>query len=358
MFVAVLRRSLLCACSLAIALGVTQARADALQDARSAYEAKVDGDLDESIRLYSKAIDTGELTRENLAVAFNNRGIAYRAKDLQDLAIEDYDTAIMLMPEYSFAYYNRGLARYSKGLYDAAIGDFDMVLRLEPDDAEVINNRGVARHGKGEFERAIADYDAALAIDPGYAYAYYNRGNANRALGRYTLAVDDYDRTIELDPNDVEAYGSRGNTKFYLRWFSSAVQDFEHLLAADQDDLYRAIWRYLSLARNGEDGAEPAGALRGVADGLDHAAWPGRIADLYLGRADAAEVIAPAKAIDRAAGREHECEAYFYVGQYHLIRGERDAAERASELAVETGASHFIEFAGAKAELAHVNGAN
>ncbi len=111
MFVAVLRRSLLCVLALAFVLGAAQAHADAFEDARSAYQANVDGDIDESIRLYSKAINTGELSRENLAVAFNNRGIAYRAKDLQDRAIEDYDTAIMLMPEYGFAYYNRGLAR-------------------------------------------------------------------------------------------------------------------------------------------------------------------------------------------------------------------------------------------------------
>ncbi len=355
MFDAVSRRSLLSALALAIVLGATQARADALQDARSAYQAKVDGDIDESIRLYSKAIDTGELDRESLAVVFNNRGIAYRAKDLQDQAIEDYDTAIMLMPDYSFAYYNRGLARYAKGLYDAAIGDYDLVLRLEPNDAEVVNNRGVAHHGKGEFERAITDYDTAVALDPGYAYAYYNRGNANRALGRYPLAVADYDRAIELDPNDDEAYGSRGNAKFYMGWFSSAAQDFEHLLATDQDNLYRAIWRYLSLARNGEDGA---GALGAVADKRDRAAWPGRIADLYLGRADAAEVIAAARAIDQAGAREHECEAHFYIGQLHLIRGERDAAMRAFELAIETGASHFVEFAGAKAELARANDFN
>ncbi len=227
-----------------------------------------------------------------------------------------------------------------------------MVLRLEPNDAEVINNRGVAHHGKGDFERAIADYDAAVALDPGYAYAYYNRGNANRALGRYPLAVDDYDKAIELDPDDDEAYGSRGNTKFYMGWFSSAAQDFEHLLATDRDDLYRAIWRYLSLARNGEDGA---GALRAVADRLDRAAWPGRVADLYLGRADAAEVIAAAKAIDQAGAREHECEAHFYVGQYHLIRGERDAAILSFKAAIETGASHFVEFAGATAELARTH---
>ena len=140
-----------------------------------------------------------------------------------------------------------------------------------------------------------------------------------------------------------------------MGWFSSAAQDFEHLLATDQDNLYRAIWRYLSLARNGEDGA---GALGAVADKRDRAAWPGRIADLYLGRADAAEVIAAARAIDQAGAREHECEAHFYIGQLHLIRGERDAAMRAFELAIETGASHFVEFAGAKAELARANDFN
>ncbi len=355
MFVAVLRRSLLCACWLALVLGVAQARADPLQDAPAAHQASIEGDIDESIRLYSKAIETGELTTENLAVVFNNRGIAYRAKDLQDQAIEDYDTAILLMPGYGFAYYNRGLARYAKGLFDAAIGDYDTVLRLEPGDAEVINNRGVAHHGKGDFERAIADFDAAIALDPGYAYAFFNRGNALGALGRHALAVGDYDTAIEIDPTDLEVYNSRGNAKFYMGWFSSAAHDFRYLLSTGEADLHRAIWLYISLARSGEDGAVE---LRAVADELDRVAWPRRVADLFLGRAEPAEVIAAAKAIDRTGERGHECEAQFYIGQHHLIRGEHAAAMRAFELALETGASTFVEFAGAKAELARANDFN
>src|SRR5437879_3312186 len=42
------------------------------------------------------------------AIAYNNRGIAYRIKDEDDRAIADYTKAIEIDPKYADAYYNRG----------------------------------------------------------------------------------------------------------------------------------------------------------------------------------------------------------------------------------------------------------
>ena len=44
------------------------------------------------------------------AIAFHNRGLAYRAKGDLVRAIADYDEAIRLDPKYALAFNNRGIA--------------------------------------------------------------------------------------------------------------------------------------------------------------------------------------------------------------------------------------------------------
>jgi len=63
---------------------------------------------------------------------------------LNDRAIQDFDLAIKLNPNYPDALNNRGLAHISQGQYDRAIQDFDQVLKLDPKDADAIRNRAMA----------------------------------------------------------------------------------------------------------------------------------------------------------------------------------------------------------------------
>jgi len=62
--------------------------------------------------------------KASLAVVFFDRAHAFSKKGQDDHAIEDYDQAIRLNPQYAAAFYNRGLARQRKG--DTAAGDADI----------------------------------------------------------------------------------------------------------------------------------------------------------------------------------------------------------------------------------------
>ena len=60
--------------------------------------------------------------------------------------------------------------------YDRAIEDYNEALRLKPDFAQAYSDRGAAWYFKGEYQKAIADYDQAIQLEPDNARAYTNRG--------------------------------------------------------------------------------------------------------------------------------------------------------------------------------------
>jgi tetratricopeptide (TPR) repeat protein len=102
-----------------------------------------------------------------------------------DRAIEDFDQAIRINPNYALAFNSRGQAYFGKGLtacppaplppcalaiaqYDRAIEDFDQAIRINPDDAMAVLvaylGRGATKSTKGDFAEAAADLAKALQV--------------------------------------------------------------------------------------------------------------------------------------------------------------------------------------------------
>jgi tetratricopeptide (TPR) repeat protein len=152
----------------------SQGWAGGLEDAQAGEAAARSGKYDEAIRLYNKAIESGELSQTNLAIAYNNRAFAWYAKGDYDRSMSDCNKAIDINPRYTSAYNNRGRAWYAKGDYDRAIADCTKAIEIDPTYALAYNNRGFAWNQKGDYNRAIADHTKALEIDPKYATAYNN----------------------------------------------------------------------------------------------------------------------------------------------------------------------------------------
>jgi tetratricopeptide (TPR) repeat protein len=130
-------RGFLLATAMLIASGIAPIFAQTPQD----WANCLTGDLrapDVSIDGCTAVIKTGDRILRRLAAAYNNRGVAYRIK-----------------------------ANYAQ-----AIDDFNEAIRLEPNYANAFNNRGVAYKNMGELDRAVADYDQAIAIKPDYVAAF------------------------------------------------------------------------------------------------------------------------------------------------------------------------------------------
>src|SRR5258708_10145243 len=84
-------------------------------------------------------------------------------------AIDDYNQAIQLNPNYSWAYYRRAQAYSNRREFARAIRDYDETIRLDPGNAKAFNDRGFAYASQGDLDRAIGDYSQAVRIDHNYA---------------------------------------------------------------------------------------------------------------------------------------------------------------------------------------------
>ncbi len=110
---------------------ILSACAGALNDFEAGKAAKNRGDYDQAIMLYSRAIDSGELSPLEMAVVYNNRAFAYGEMYSYDQAIADYTRALKLQPDYISAYKLRGNAYDGKGLREQAKADREKARQLE-----------------------------------------------------------------------------------------------------------------------------------------------------------------------------------------------------------------------------------
>jgi tetratricopeptide (TPR) repeat protein len=101
----------------------------------------------------------------NLDSAYNNRANCYAAQGDLAEAIADYDVALDLNPGNLRAWINQGIALRETEMYDLALENFDIALIIGDSLRERIHaERGRSYHLQGDWNCAVADYQTALAI--------------------------------------------------------------------------------------------------------------------------------------------------------------------------------------------------
>lgn len=167
--------------------------------------------------------------RLHSSVFFNLGASCYRQADWAG-AIERYDAAISINPDYAEAHNNRGIALYQLHRYELAISSYDKAISIKPEYSEAHNNRGIALFQLKQYESAIASYDAAISINAEFVGAYNNRGIAHNELKHYDLAIASYDAAIKISPEYAEAYNNRGIAHIELKHYDLAIADYDRAI--------------------------------------------------------------------------------------------------------------------------------
>jgi tetratricopeptide (TPR) repeat protein len=149
----------------------------------------------------------------------------YKKGDFEG-AIADLDKAIAINPELAEAYNNRGLTYKALKEYPKAIADYDKAIEISPKLALAYTNRGIIYHALKDHTKAIADFDRAIAINSAHTYAYNSRGNTYADLKEHAKAIADYTKAIEINPEYANAFYNRGNAYADLKDYPRAIMDY------------------------------------------------------------------------------------------------------------------------------------
>ena len=91
-----------------------------------------------------------------------------------DDSIAAFGLVIRLLPDLYLAYHGRGLAYYHDERFGLALEDFDKAIEIKPDFAEAYKSRAVLHEDQGERDKAIADLRKAIS--------FYDRLRESRRL--------------------------------------------------------------------------------------------------------------------------------------------------------------------------------
>jgi len=146
--------------------------AQALEYASEAALNYDSGNPERAAVLASLAIDSGMLTRRDLAVVYRNRGVAQVAMSDLDKAIADFTSAVTYRPDYAPGYAARAAAHIRAGDFETALVDLDKALTLDPQLAAASYNRHLLHLRQGDESAAAFDLlQAHLADKDNITYA-------------------------------------------------------------------------------------------------------------------------------------------------------------------------------------------
>ncbi|MBI4990371.1 MAG: DUF3857 domain-containing protein [Rhodocyclales bacterium] len=224
--------------------------------------------------------------------------------------------------------------------------------RIQGDNlAEAYCDRAESLADLGRAEEGMKDALEAIRLAPHLGRAWQCRANLHYALGNFNAAVQDYSKALALGSDEFRILYRRGLARFYQGRLAEAANDFENAaknINDESDRLYAALWQMWTLKRLNL--AIP-GKLRESVSSNPRGPWPHPALAMFVGVLTPEEMLAEARL---KQGDEQEmtlAEAYFYLGQYKLLQGQKIEARQAFEKTREKGITMYIEHLAAGFEL-------
>jgi tetratricopeptide (TPR) repeat protein len=130
-------------------------------------------------------------------------------------------------------HYERGNDNLNHGNYMEAIDNYNEAIRLKPNYPKAYNNRGSAYFYLNNSQKALEDYSTALSLELNYSKAFNNRGFVYEKLQDYQKAIEDYKETINIDPGLAATYENLGRVYLRIKDYSNAILNFKKCLEID-----------------------------------------------------------------------------------------------------------------------------
>jgi protein O-mannosyl-transferase len=188
-----------------------------------------------SVTLFYHAV---KVTQNNY-VAYNLLGVAYDNLGRTQDAIQCYQHAVRIKPDYVFkpayvfAHMNLAAAYNSIGRSEDAIESYKQVINIKPDDADAYYNLGLTFAKLGRYGDAIESYRQVVRIKPDYINAYNNLGAVYGKLGRYQDGIESFKQAVKIKPDSALSHFNLSLAYLDTGDKNSAIEEYEILKTLD-----------------------------------------------------------------------------------------------------------------------------
>jgi len=189
------------------------------------------GSFPEAMEQFEKALEI----KPDYAGAHNNLGYSLMQEGQPDQAIPEYEKALAIDPNLAEGHYNLGVALLGKGKWDEAIAQFTVALDIRPDYADANSNLGVALYSKGQIDEAISYFQKALQNNPDQVQAHRVLGKALLAKGQVAEAITQLQTALTIDPNSPQAHRLLGIAFMRNGQVDEGVAQFQEALRLKPD---------------------------------------------------------------------------------------------------------------------------
>jgi tetratricopeptide (TPR) repeat protein len=159
------------------------------------WNAESDEEYDKGLPFIEKYIELNP----NEANAYDSLAEFHLNKGEFDKAIENYQLAFEVDPEFEWATRNLALAKYQENMAseDAKV----MQWTSESDEAKSAFNTGMWQFYNLEWEKANESFSNAIETDESFALAYAMRARTNRLMQNQSSANEDLDVAVSMSLN-------------------------------------------------------------------------------------------------------------------------------------------------------------
>ena len=229
---------------------------------------------------------------------YDHRGKCYLSQGQLAQAVVDFDSRWRLKPDLAVALQDRSIAWRENEKFDAALADAREAARLQPRSAEAYFVLGVADQARGNLQQAIADLSQALGLTPtGRRFTSSGPGptrppapgfspwpiwarcwDRSRTTSRPcrwrrrptkrwespAAPLSYWGHVVQLTPGNALAYLHRGDLFAGQNDLAAALIEYNTALKLDPTSLAARLRRAVAYRRNGQ----PARALDDLAEVL------------------------------------------------------------------------------------------
>lgn len=184
-------------------------------------------------------------TQQLTAEQWLQQGIAFEQQNDLGSAIEAYNEALTLNPQYYESYLYRGAVFLKLGKFNEAMADFNTAVSIRPQATDAYYGLAYLYTISQNWQFAIDDYSKIIAINPNSSLAYFRRGSLIYSIYRNSAEKDklraataDFSMFIQLEPTKVDGYVARADTYFALGKYDKAEIDYTQAINMEPNTSY------------------------------------------------------------------------------------------------------------------------